>query len=211
MKEIVVGLLNGVAIGLVVGGVSWLWKNDIILGVITFAAMVLNMVAAGIAGVVIPFGLKALRIDPALASAIMLTTVTDVIGFDVGDLLLRKGPAVPPIRHEELCVGPIGNGAVLDEPVDVCCKGGRGFTRESGVDGVEWRHGSVVGAGIFHLVGAPGAMAGLTPFLEKGLARFPSSHERGGFGGRSLFAGRGDLGSICEGRHLGSNGIPGAV
>ena len=52
-----------------------------ILGVIAFAAMALNMVAAGIAGVLIPFGLKALRIDPALASAIMLTTVTDVVGF----------------------------------------------------------------------------------------------------------------------------------
>ena len=58
MKEILVGLLNGLAIGLVVGGVSWLWKNDFILGVITFAAMVLNMIAAGVAGVVIPFGIK---------------------------------------------------------------------------------------------------------------------------------------------------------
>ena len=81
MKEVTVGLLNGLAIGFVVGGVSWLWKNDLALGVITFAAMVLNMVTAGIAGVVIPLGLRALRIDPALASAIMLTTVTDVVGF----------------------------------------------------------------------------------------------------------------------------------
>jgi magnesium transporter len=81
MKEIRVGLFNGLAVGLVVGGISWLWRNDFILGVIAFAAMALNMVAAGIAGVLIPFGLKALRIDPALASAIMLTTVTDVVGF----------------------------------------------------------------------------------------------------------------------------------
>ena len=80
-KEIIVGLLNGLAIGIIVGAVSWLWKNDVILGVITFAAMALNMIAAGVAGVVIPLGLKALRIDPALASAIMLTTVTDVVGF----------------------------------------------------------------------------------------------------------------------------------
>jgi magnesium transporter len=58
-----------------------LWRNEFVLGIITFAAMVLNMVAAGIAGVLIPLGLKALRIDPALASAIMLTTVTDVVGF----------------------------------------------------------------------------------------------------------------------------------
>ena len=81
MKEIRVGLFNGLAVGLVVGGISWLWRNDFILGVIAFAAMALNMVAAGVAGVLIPFGLKALRIDPALASAIMLTTVTDVVGF----------------------------------------------------------------------------------------------------------------------------------
>jgi magnesium transporter len=80
-KEIMVGLLNGLAIGLVVGGVSWLWRREFALGVITFAAMVLNMITAGIAGVLIPLGLKALRIDPALASAIMLTTVTDVVGF----------------------------------------------------------------------------------------------------------------------------------
>ncbi len=81
MKELVVGVLNGLAIGVVVGVIAWIWKQNIALGVVVFAAMVLNMVAAGLAGVVIPFGLKALRVDPALASAIMLTTVTDVVGF----------------------------------------------------------------------------------------------------------------------------------
>ncbi|MFP4166867.1 MAG: magnesium transporter, partial [Opitutales bacterium] len=78
LKELIVGILNGLAIGVVVGLIAWMWQRNIALGVIVFAAMVLNMVAAGLAGVVIPFGLKALRIDPALASAIMLTTVTDV-------------------------------------------------------------------------------------------------------------------------------------
>lgn len=81
VKELVVGILNGLAIVVVVGLIAWAWKQNIALGVVVFAAMVLNMVAAGLAGVVIPFGLKALRIDPALASAIMLTTVTDVVGF----------------------------------------------------------------------------------------------------------------------------------
>ncbi|MEX2579402.1 MAG: magnesium transporter [Verrucomicrobiales bacterium] len=81
LKELFVGLLNGLAIGVVVGAIAWAWKQNIALGVVVFAAMLLNMVAAGLAGVVIPFGLKALRIDPALASAIMLTTVTDVVGF----------------------------------------------------------------------------------------------------------------------------------
>lgn len=81
IKELFVGILNGLAIGIVVGGIAYLWKQNIALGVVVFAAMLLNMVAAGLAGVVIPFGLKALKIDPALASAIMLTTVTDVVGF----------------------------------------------------------------------------------------------------------------------------------
>lgn len=81
VKELVVGLLNGLAIGLVVGAIAWIWKQNLALGVVVFASMLLNMVAAGLAGVAIPFGLRALRIDPALASAIMLTTVTDVVGF----------------------------------------------------------------------------------------------------------------------------------
>lgn len=81
LKELIVGVLNGLAIGIVVGLMAWVWKQNFALGFVVFAAMLLNMIAAGLAGVVIPFGLKALRIDPALASAIMLTTVTDVVGF----------------------------------------------------------------------------------------------------------------------------------
>ncbi len=81
LKELMVGIFNGLAIGVVVGVIAWFWKQDVALGLVVFAAMVLNMIAAGLAGVVIPFGLKSLRIDPALASAIMLTTVTDVVGF----------------------------------------------------------------------------------------------------------------------------------
>lgn len=81
IKELLVGIINGLAIGVVVGGIAWAWQQNLALGVVVFAAMVLNMIAAGLSGVVIPFGLKALRIDPALASAIMLTTVTDVVGF----------------------------------------------------------------------------------------------------------------------------------
>lgn len=81
VKELIVGVLNGLAIGIVVGLIALLWKQNIALGVVVFVAMLLNMVAAGLAGVIIPFGLKTLRIDPALASAIMLTTVTDVVGF----------------------------------------------------------------------------------------------------------------------------------
>ncbi|MBE0540896.1 MAG: magnesium transporter, partial [Verrucomicrobia bacterium] len=81
MKELMLGLVNGFAVGLVVGLVGYWWKDSIALGLVAMAAMVLNQVSAALAGVVIPFGLKSLRIDPALASSIFVTTVTDVAGF----------------------------------------------------------------------------------------------------------------------------------
>lgn len=81
MKESGVALLTGLATGLAVGIIGYLWRGDLVLGVIACIAMVLNMLAAALAGVLIPLGLKALKIDPALASSIMLTTVTDVVGF----------------------------------------------------------------------------------------------------------------------------------
>ena len=81
MKELVLGAANGLAIGLIVGVVSYIWKGQAILGLVVGVAMLLNMVAAALSGVLIPFGLKAMKIDPALASSIFLTTVTDVAGF----------------------------------------------------------------------------------------------------------------------------------
>jgi len=81
VKEVTLGLLNGLAIGLVVGFIGWWWKGSMLLGVVAGAAMLLNQLAAATAGVVIPLGLKKLRLDPALASSIFLTTVTDVAGF----------------------------------------------------------------------------------------------------------------------------------
>jgi len=80
-KELFLSLLTGLATGIVIGLIGYLWRGDLVLGVVAFIAMVLNVVAAAAAGVVIPIGLKSLRIDPALASSIMLTTVTDVVGF----------------------------------------------------------------------------------------------------------------------------------
>ncbi len=80
-KELLLGLANGLAIGLVVGTFSYLWKGNMVLGIVVGVAMWMNLIAAALSGVMIPFGLKAMKIDPALASSIFLTTVTDVAGF----------------------------------------------------------------------------------------------------------------------------------
>lgn len=80
-KELLVGTVNGIAVGLVVGVVGYLWQGSLLLGAIVTAAMILNQMTAALAGVLIPFTLKAFRVDPALASSIFLTTVTDIGGF----------------------------------------------------------------------------------------------------------------------------------
>lgn len=80
-KELILGWANGLAIGLIVGLAGYLWKGSLALGLVAGAAMVLNQVAAALSGVLIPLGLRACRVDPALASSIFLTTVTDVAGF----------------------------------------------------------------------------------------------------------------------------------
>lgn len=81
IKEIAVSLCNGLAIGLVTSLAAWLWKGNPYLGLIVGIAMVVNMVAAGLAGAAIPLVMKRLGFDPAQSSGIFLTTVTDVVGF----------------------------------------------------------------------------------------------------------------------------------
>jgi len=81
LKEAAVGLGNGFACGLVAALVVWLWKGDAMLGAIIGAAMVINMFVAAIAGTLIPLSLRALKVDPALASSVFITTLTDVFGF----------------------------------------------------------------------------------------------------------------------------------
>jgi len=80
-KEVAVALLNGLAWATVVAAVAFLWyRNWKIAGVI-FAAMVVNLFAAALAGVLVPLTLKRLGVDPAVAGGVVVTTVTDVIGF----------------------------------------------------------------------------------------------------------------------------------
>ena len=81
LKESFLGLINGIVIGIIVGVISYAWKGSFALGLVVAVAMVLNMVAAAVSGVLVPYTLRALRIDPALASSIIMTTVTDVAGF----------------------------------------------------------------------------------------------------------------------------------
>jgi magnesium transporter len=82
MKEGLVGIGNGVANGLVGAvGVWILTRGDWALGLILMAAMIINMFVAATAGTLIPLGLRALKVDPALASSVFITTFTDVFGF----------------------------------------------------------------------------------------------------------------------------------
>ena len=81
LKEVTVGLINGVAVGLAVGLIATIVQGRPALGLIIGLAMIGNMMAAGTAGALVPVILKRLRIDPALASGVIVTTVTDVTGF----------------------------------------------------------------------------------------------------------------------------------
>jgi magnesium transporter len=80
-KELTLGILHGLIIGATVGAIAYAWKGSFFLGLVAFLAMAFNLIAAGTAGAVIPLSLRALRLDPALASSIFLTTVTDTLGF----------------------------------------------------------------------------------------------------------------------------------
>ena len=80
-KEIIVSFYNGVLFALIAGFFSWFWFDNFSLGVVLALAMILNIVIAGLSGILIPIGLNKLGIDPAIASTVFLTTITDVVGF----------------------------------------------------------------------------------------------------------------------------------
>ena len=80
-KEIIVNFYNGIIFAVITGFFGWIWFSDFSLGIVLAIAMILNMVVAGLAGILIPLGLNKLGIDPAIASTVFLTTITDVVGF----------------------------------------------------------------------------------------------------------------------------------
>jgi magnesium transporter len=81
IKEAAVGLGNGVVLGLVAALVAWGTRGNPVLGLLLCAAMIINMFVAATAGTLVPLGLRAANVDPALASSVFITTLTDVFGF----------------------------------------------------------------------------------------------------------------------------------
>jgi len=80
-REILVGLLNGVIFAVLMGAVGMLWFQDTELGLVIAAAMVINLIMAALSGILVPIALDKTGIDPAVASSVFVTTVTDVVGF----------------------------------------------------------------------------------------------------------------------------------
>jgi len=81
IREIIVSLLNGLIFAIVMGLIAYFWFHDYKLGFVIAAAMIINLFFAGLFGALIPLTLKRLNIDPAVASSVLLTTVTDIVGF----------------------------------------------------------------------------------------------------------------------------------
>ncbi len=80
-KEFAIGILNGLIFAFISGVVVQLWFNEINLSILIAVSMILNMMVAGLFGILVPISLKKFNIDPALASSVFVTTITDVIGF----------------------------------------------------------------------------------------------------------------------------------
>ncbi len=80
-KETTVGVLNGLLFAVIMGAIVYFWFGSDQLGLVIGVAMIVNLVAAALAGILIPLGLDSLGLDPAIASGVFVTTVTDVVGF----------------------------------------------------------------------------------------------------------------------------------
>ena len=80
-KEFVIGILNGIIFAVITGVIVQIWFKEINLSILIAVSMVLNMMVAGLFGILVPVSLKKFNIDPAIASSVFVTTITDVIGF----------------------------------------------------------------------------------------------------------------------------------
>jgi magnesium transporter len=93
-KEVSVGLINGAVLGMLIGGLAWLWRGNPFLGIVVGIALAVNTVVAVSIGGIVPLLLRRARLDPALASGPILTTITDMCGFflllSIAGLLLSR-------------------------------------------------------------------------------------------------------------------------
>ena len=80
-KEIGIGTITGISIGCIIAVLGYMWEGNIIFGLVIGIAMVLNMIVATLSGFTVPIVLKKIKVDPALASSVFVTTFTDVLGF----------------------------------------------------------------------------------------------------------------------------------
>ena len=80
-KEFIIGILNGIIFAIITAVIVHLWFKEINLSLLIGVSMILNMIVAGLFGILVPVSLKKMNIDPALASSVFVTTITDVIGF----------------------------------------------------------------------------------------------------------------------------------
>ncbi|MET0104658.1 MAG: magnesium transporter [Sedimenticola sp.] len=80
-KEVIISVISGITWALVVGAVAWFWFGDWGISLVLGAAMIINLLTAAVSGLVIPLVLQRMGLDPALSGSVILTTVTDVVGF----------------------------------------------------------------------------------------------------------------------------------
>ncbi|MFD2649528.1 magnesium transporter [Devosia albogilva] len=80
-REMIVGFANGIIFAILIGVVTWLRFDSVSLGIVIALAMIINMIVAGTAGILIPLALDKFKADPAIASAVFVTTITDIVGF----------------------------------------------------------------------------------------------------------------------------------
>ena len=81
IKEFIIGIFNGLIFAVITGVIVQLWFKEINLSILIAVSMILNMMVAGLFGILVPVSLKRFNIDPAIASSVFVTTITDVIGF----------------------------------------------------------------------------------------------------------------------------------
>jgi magnesium transporter len=81
VREMSAGFLNGIIFAILIGAITAVRFANLELGIVIGLAMIVNMIAAGTAGILIPLALNRLKVDPAVASSVFVTAITDVVGF----------------------------------------------------------------------------------------------------------------------------------